>query len=554
MAKLLDRIVSVLLCTLLLFCLAGGVWAEGPADPAAQSSAPGEAPSSIPSPTEQAGLSGFTDTRGHWAWAWIELAYRRGMTAGVSPTRFAPNDQLTRAMFVTLLYRAAGTPEISLSVRDESGNPVRKAYFSDVPEGCWYEIPVFWAYESGITAGVGDGLFLPDRATTREQMCVFLMSFARKLGKLPAAVLPQAEFADDAQISAWAKESVYALQRSGLVVGVGDGRFAPQREMTRAEAVALLMSYLRATGQLPPRENLVNPAQDIDYAALRAYLLELAIEYPDLIHLSVAGSSYEGREIPLVRFGKGTKYIYTQANIHAREHQTTNFVLEMLDEYACAYEGSGSYDGYNVRSLLDTFTLVILPRANPDGANIAQKGFDAAKDPAAVRAMIGASKGSAQWKSNAQGTDLNRNFPCYWAATGTGPASENYGGPAASSAPETKVILSVMQLHSYVCFLDIHMAGNVIYFCNTGISSSYYNSTLSFAQQLCSVTGYKIAYSGDIQSDHSGAAYARNRFRVPALTVELTASTVFPHNSANFYSEIWSYVKDLYLEAMRYYQ
>lgn len=64
----------------------------------------------------------------------------------------------------------------------------------------------------------------------------------------------------------------------------------------------------------------------------------------------------------------------------------------------------------------------------------------------------------------------------------------------------------------------------------------------------------ELAYSDNIKNDHSGAAYARNEFRKPSLTVELTASTVFPHNSAKFYSEIWPYVKDLYLEAMTYYK
>lgn len=103
-----------------------------------------DGPDAVSPPAEPQTLSGFTDTQGHWAWAWIELAYRHGLVAGVSQTRYAPNNALTRAIFVTLLYRACGAPEVSLTAADGS----RKAYFSDVEQDRWYEIPVIWAYET----------------------------------------------------------------------------------------------------------------------------------------------------------------------------------------------------------------------------------------------------------------------------------------------------------------------------------------------------------------------------------------------------------------------
>ena len=496
----------------------------------------------------------FSDIGGHWAWAWIQLAYQHGLVSGISSTQFAPNQPLTRAMFVTLLYRAAGCPKVSLTTVNSSGETVRKHYFSDVEPGKWYEIPAFWAYETGLTSGTEPGRFSPDLPAAREQMCVFIAKFAALQKKTLTPQIPKTVFADDRDIAAWARDSVYLLQRCRLVAGIGDGNFAPKKSMTRAEATVVLVAYLRLTGQLSPTKNLVDPAKDISYEQMMTDLRALAIEYPALISVSSAGTSAEGRDIPLVTFGKGSKYIYTQGNIHAREHQTTNFILEVLDEYAYAYETGASYDGYNVRALLDQFTLEILPRVNPDGTNIAQKGFNAAKDPAAVKKMIGASKGAAQWKANAKGVDLNRNFPCYWAKLGTGPANEGYGGPSAASEPETKAVIAAMKKHSYVCYLDIHMAGNVIYFCNPGIDDAFYNRSKTFAQRLCSKTGYTLAYSNNIKTDHSAAAYARNEFRNPSLTVELTASTVFPHDSAKFSTEIWKYVKDLYLEAMTYYK
>ena len=511
---------------------------------------PGGAEAAEDLPAGLTAASGFADTEGHWAWAYIELARQKGLVDGVSPTRFAPDEPLTRAAFLTLLYNCAGSPDAGPAGTDGDGGTVRGAYFSDVPEGAWYERTAVWALETGLLEDADTGLFRPDDPATREQMCAWLATFAGIMGHALTPVREETVFADDADIAGWARERVYLLQQSGIVSGLGDGNFAPKKGLTRAEAAAALIGYLRAVGQLRPRENIVDPCQDIGYEQLTAYLRELAVSYPWLIRLDSAGTSFEGRDIPLVRFGRGSRYLYTQANAHAREHQTANFLLEVLDEYAWAYENGGTYDGYDVRALLDRYTIVMLPRVNPDGAEIAQKGFDAAADPAAVKRMSGAYKGAARWKANAEGTDINRNFPCFWSPLGNGPAGEGYSGPSAVSAPETRAVLSAMGMFPYAAFLDIHMAGNVIYFCNTGIDAGYYDRCLTYAKKLCAVTGYKIAWSESIRKDQTAMAYARYTYRVPAVTVEITKSIVYPHDSALFDSEIWAFARDLFLEAM----
>ena len=527
------RVISCLLLALLLLPLLPG---RGEA---------AEAPR-----TEAPPASGFPDAEGHWAWAYLELADRKGLTAGLEPVGLAPDEPLTRAMFITMLYRCAGSPPVRLTALNEEGESVHRSRFSDVPAEAWYEKAAVWAAENRVTAGVGPRAFSPDRPVTREQMCVLTARLAEVLGGELSPVLPRTVFQDDAEIADYAREQVYLLQGCEIVCGTGKGRFAPQQPICRAEAAVVLTGTLRALGRLRPTQDLVEPKQDIDYEQMTVCLRELAINYPWLIRLSSAGSSCEGRDIPMVCFGRGEKYIYTQAGTHAREHQTTNFLLEVLDRYAYAYETEGSLDGYPLRELLDEYTLVMLPRVNPDGVNVAQKGFDAAKDPAALEAMEGAEQGAAQWKANVRGTDINRNFPCFWEQQGAVPASAYYSGPYAASAPETRAVIGVMKQYPYAAFLDIHMAGNVIYFCNPGIDSDYYQRSMSYARKLCARTGYRLAYSDDIRKDQSAMAYARWQFRVPALTVEICAYAGFPHNSARFDTEIWSYAKDLFLEAM----
>ena len=95
----------------------------------------------------------FTDVNNHWAYSAIKRVYNRGLMLGVSDTRFAPNQALSRAMLVTVLYRLADEPDVT------ADNP-----FTDVPAGQWYTNAVIWAAANGIVSGFGDGTFRPNAA------------------------------------------------------------------------------------------------------------------------------------------------------------------------------------------------------------------------------------------------------------------------------------------------------------------------------------------------------------------------------------------------------
>ena len=95
------------------------------------------------------------------AWYYDEVlrVYSKGLMKGTSETTFSPDDHITRAMAVTILYRLAGEPEIS------SNN-----YFKDVPDGKWYTDAVLWAKKKSITNGVGTWLFAPDENISRAEL------------------------------------------------------------------------------------------------------------------------------------------------------------------------------------------------------------------------------------------------------------------------------------------------------------------------------------------------------------------------------------------------
>ena len=90
-------------------------------------------------------------------------AYENGITTGTSQNNFSPEDTVTRAQFVTFLWRLEGKNSTS------AGNP-----FIDVPRGQYYYDAVLWAYKEGITTGTSSTTFEPDSNCLRQEVVTFL--------------------------------------------------------------------------------------------------------------------------------------------------------------------------------------------------------------------------------------------------------------------------------------------------------------------------------------------------------------------------------------------
>jgi hypothetical protein len=177
----------------------------------------------------------FVDVReDEWFYSAVEYAAARGLMEGVSETVFEPNAPATRGMFVSILGKIAGADIVTYAE-----NP-----FADVKSGEYYEPYIRWARKKDIVSGVGDGRFDPESGVTREQMAAILVNYVRHmnitLGSGAGAV-----FADEADISPWARDAVSLLAEAGVVKGVGDGRFAPDQYATRAEIAAILSRITR---------------------------------------------------------------------------------------------------------------------------------------------------------------------------------------------------------------------------------------------------------------------------------------------------------------------
>ncbi|MEQ2456808.1 S-layer homology domain-containing protein [Flavonifractor hominis] len=178
-------------------------------------------------------VGAFTDTAGHWAADAIRQVAEQGLMNGVGGGRFAPDDTLSRAMVVTILYRMSGATAATA------------ASFSDVPAGTWYTDAVGWAAQNGVVKGYGNGTFGPNDPISREQLAVILYRYAALTGldtKADGADLTG--FTDGGSVSSWAVEAMTWAVHQGLITGKPSNVLHPEGTATRGEAATILVRFL----------------------------------------------------------------------------------------------------------------------------------------------------------------------------------------------------------------------------------------------------------------------------------------------------------------------
>ena len=201
----------------------------------------------------------FTDvSRSDWYYQFVDYVTSKGYFNGVADKTFAPADNMTRAMFVTVLFRFDGA----------KGDRSQSA-FTDVAPGEWYTDAINWAAANRIVDGVGDGKFAPNDPITRAQMCTMIERYLALYKKAWKVTLPEtgsvSVMVDENAIPAYALAAVKQCQRHGLVNGFEDGTFRPNELSTRAQVAAVIyrMSYL-VQGAKPDNTPSVNPGGTVN--------------------------------------------------------------------------------------------------------------------------------------------------------------------------------------------------------------------------------------------------------------------------------------------------
>ena len=182
-------------------------------------------------------IPGFTDVRMNaWYASAVEYVVENSLMQGTGEDVFEPETAMSRAMLVTVLWRAEGEPA-------EGSN-----LFIDVPDAAWYTDAVAWAAEIGVVNGVEKDRFAPEGNVTREQLATILYRYSQQQGIDVSARAELQSFPDSAQVSAYAEEALSWAVAEGLVNGSREGDklwLAPQDSATRAQVAAILMRYIQ---------------------------------------------------------------------------------------------------------------------------------------------------------------------------------------------------------------------------------------------------------------------------------------------------------------------
>lgn len=174
-----------------------------------------------------------------WYAPGVEFAWEKALFNGITPTTFEPDTSMTRAMLVTVLWRAEGSPTAG------------RANFSDVPDRIWYAQAVAWASKAGIVNGVGGGKFDPDSPVTRQQIAAILYRYAASKDYDTTARGDLSAYPDEAAVAPWAKDALsWAVAEKLLNGTTKTGSSAvildPDGEATRAQVATILMRFLTA--------------------------------------------------------------------------------------------------------------------------------------------------------------------------------------------------------------------------------------------------------------------------------------------------------------------
>ena len=210
--KHITQLISGLLVVVLLCCAcsAGNGGLSGP-----------KTVTAIPL-AEQDAPVGFTDVpSGAWYAEAAEWCRENGVVSGTTDTTFSPDETMTHAMLLTILYRAAGSPSVS-----STGD-------------AWYSEAIAWSAGKGLTRDYDNGQLDPDMAVTREQIAAILWRYTDSHASGTAE-----DYADETTISPFAQTAVDWAKASGIMSGVGDNRFEPSGTTTRAQTVMVLYRYL----------------------------------------------------------------------------------------------------------------------------------------------------------------------------------------------------------------------------------------------------------------------------------------------------------------------
>ena len=203
-----------------------------------QEAKPDEAEAEQGTPTS----ASFTDIANHWGKKEIVEAAELGLFKGYPDGRFDPDANVTRAQFLTVLYRMAGSPAATAETP-----------FADIAD----QIPEFrsaiaWGYEHGYVNGKSETSFDPSGNVTRQEAMKILFGYSGGTSGMESmfTAIYDESFTDSDQIASWAKAGMYWGVYNDIISGTSKTTLTPQGLATRAQLAKMLVNYNSRINQI----------------------------------------------------------------------------------------------------------------------------------------------------------------------------------------------------------------------------------------------------------------------------------------------------------------
>lgn len=268
---------------------------------------------------------------------------------------------------------------------------------------------------------------------------------------------------------------------------------------------------------------------DIDYTyeILERQIQGLRARYP-FLEVGVIGTSVMGKNLYVIRLGRGSNQVSYNAAHHANEWITTPLLMKFIENFSKAYSVGGRIRGYDIRNIYNRSSIYIIPMVNPDGVDLVNY-WPRYTNPAYQRAAQLNTTGlplPRVWKANIRGVDLNLNYPAGWEREKeleieqgiTGPAPRDFGGEAPLSEPESIAMVNFTRQHNFRLVIAYHTQGQVIYYQFENLAPP---EALTIAQLFARASGYTV-YENPLEASYAGYKdWFIQEYRRPGYTIEV---------------------------------
>lgn len=164
----------------------------------------------------------------------VDFVLNEGLMDGMGDGKFAPDASTERAQLVTILWRLAGSPDVT------DATP-----FTDLKQD-WYKTAVAWAYKNNIVKGITDTEFGPNEPVTRQQIAAILYRYCEFAG-IDVTARAELDFIDASKVQAYAVDYMKWAFAEGLITGTKDKmgvfKLDPKGDATRAQIATILMRF-----------------------------------------------------------------------------------------------------------------------------------------------------------------------------------------------------------------------------------------------------------------------------------------------------------------------